>query len=246
MAEEKVVSAKAAKSKAETSNTGREPQVLADLEPDQSPRIAVGIDELDRVLGGGFVRGSSVLIGGEPGVGKSTLINKWIESMKADNFRGANRVYGWSFYSQGTGEKVTSADLFIDQALQWFGDPDSKEGSPWDKGQRLADLVRKEKTLLVLDGLEPLQSAHDFEKGKIKDAALSVLVEELSRENTGLLLITTREEVVVLNELKDHVVQKNLDQITAEAGRALLRIAGVRGTDRELEDASHSFGISKN
>ncbi len=73
MTEEKVQSGKP-KSKAQTLNTGREPQVLADLEPDESPRIATGIDELDRVRGSGFVRGSSVLIGGEPGVGKSTLM----------------------------------------------------------------------------------------------------------------------------------------------------------------------------
>jgi DNA repair protein RadA/Sms len=42
-------------------------------EPDQ-PRIPIGIGELDRVLGGGLVPGSVVLLGGEPGIGKSTLI----------------------------------------------------------------------------------------------------------------------------------------------------------------------------
>jgi DNA repair protein RadA/Sms len=41
--------------------------------PDQ-PRLAVGISELDRVLGGGLVPGSLVLVGGEPGIGKSTLV----------------------------------------------------------------------------------------------------------------------------------------------------------------------------
>ena len=39
-----------------------------------APRISVGIAELDRVLGGGLVPGSLVLLGGEPGVGKSTLL----------------------------------------------------------------------------------------------------------------------------------------------------------------------------
>ena len=92
------------------------------------------------------------------GVGKSTLVNKWLERLRADNYRGAARVFGWSFYSQGTGERVTSADQFIAQALQWFGDPDPARGSPWDKGERLAALVRAQKTLLILDGMEPLQS----------------------------------------------------------------------------------------
>lgn len=47
---------------------------LAEVEAADSPRVATGIGELDRVLGGGLVPGSLVLIGGEPGIGKSTLL----------------------------------------------------------------------------------------------------------------------------------------------------------------------------
>jgi DNA repair protein RadA/Sms len=46
---------------------------LRDVPAEAAPRIATGIGELDRVLGGGLVPGSVVLIGGEPGIGKSTL-----------------------------------------------------------------------------------------------------------------------------------------------------------------------------
>jgi DNA repair protein RadA/Sms len=49
-------------------------QVLAGVTPEQQLRQASGIDELDRVLGGGLVQGSVVLIGGDPGIGKSTLL----------------------------------------------------------------------------------------------------------------------------------------------------------------------------
>jgi len=45
-------------------------------EIEDAPRIATGISELDRVSGGGFVRGSAVLIGGDPGIGKSTLLTQ--------------------------------------------------------------------------------------------------------------------------------------------------------------------------
>ena len=65
------------------------------------------------------------------GVGKSTLVNKWLEGLKADNWRGAQRVFGWSFFSQGTGERATSADQFIDHALRFFNDPEPEAGSPW-------------------------------------------------------------------------------------------------------------------
>lgn len=47
---------------------------LNDVAVDAVARIALGVDELDRVLGGGVVPGSIVLIGGEPGIGKSTLL----------------------------------------------------------------------------------------------------------------------------------------------------------------------------
>jgi DNA repair protein RadA/Sms len=47
---------------------------LADVEPEQAERIPTGVEELDRVLGGGLVPASLVLVGGEPGVGKSTLL----------------------------------------------------------------------------------------------------------------------------------------------------------------------------
>ncbi len=176
------------------------------------------------------------------GVGKSTLVNKWLEKMRWDNYRGAEKVFGWSFYSQGTKERVTSADKFISEALVWFGDPDPKKGSPWDKGQRLADLIRRKKTLLILDGLEPLQSGLDFERGKIKDPALSTLITQLARKNNGLCVITTREEVAELLRFDKGVKQLNLDQISKEAGRALLRVGGVQGTDAELEAASEEFG----
>ncbi|MCP4694489.1 MAG: toll/interleukin-1 receptor domain-containing protein, partial [Desulfobacterales bacterium] len=83
------------------------------------------------------------------GVGKSTLVNKWLEKMGEDNYRGARAVFAWSFYSQGTGERVTSADQFIREALEWFGDPAPDAGSTWNKGKRLAGLVQKEKTLLI-------------------------------------------------------------------------------------------------
>src|SRR3954470_1978991 len=57
------------------------------------------------------------------GVGKSALVNRWLARMRDKGWCGAERVYGWSFYSQGASEeRVTSADAFVDAALRWFGD----------------------------------------------------------------------------------------------------------------------------
>lgn len=181
------------------------------------------------------------------GVGKSTLINKWLESMQVDNFKGTRRVYAWSFYSQGTGERVTSADQFIFAALKWFGDPDPKQGSPWDKGKRLAALIQEHPTLLILDGLEPLQSGYDFEKGVIKDPSLAVMIKGLMRNadtdaSQSLCVITTRVALPVAERYQAHFQQVDLELISKEAGRALLRVQGIRGSDDALEKASETFG----
>ncbi|MGH2477507.1 MAG: ATPase domain-containing protein, partial [Candidatus Limnocylindrales bacterium] len=54
--------------------TGTGRVALADIGESDVPRLATGIGELDRVLGGGLVPGSLILLGGEPGIGKSTLL----------------------------------------------------------------------------------------------------------------------------------------------------------------------------
>jgi DNA repair protein RadA/Sms len=60
------------------------PQRLSEIDADASPRIPTGSQELDRVLGGGFVPGSVVLLGGDPGIGKSTLALQVAGRLAAD------------------------------------------------------------------------------------------------------------------------------------------------------------------
>jgi DNA repair protein RadA/Sms len=55
---------------------GTRPMPLKDVVMEAGDRVLTGIGELDRVLGGGVVRGSLVLIGGDPGIGKSTWCSR--------------------------------------------------------------------------------------------------------------------------------------------------------------------------
>ncbi|MGZ9058224.1 MAG: DNA repair protein RadA, partial [Burkholderiaceae bacterium] len=59
-------------------------QSLSDVQAREMPRVASGIDEFDRVLGGGFVEGGVVLIGGDPGIGKSTLLLQSLAALSAN------------------------------------------------------------------------------------------------------------------------------------------------------------------
>src|SRR6476660_3890159 len=62
----------------------RTPLRLVDVEAEETARIPTGVSELDRVLGGGLVPASLVLVGGEPGVGKSTLLLTALRHMSAE------------------------------------------------------------------------------------------------------------------------------------------------------------------
>src|SRR5262249_28750020 len=57
----------------------------------------------------------------EGGAGKSALVNGWRMGLRAEFYRGADCVLGWSFYSQGSKERATAADEFLNWALAELG-----------------------------------------------------------------------------------------------------------------------------
>jgi predicted ATPase len=162
--------------------------------------------------------------------------------MAAKHYRSAELVFGWSFYRQGTGGGTSSADEFLDAALSWFGDPDPRLGTAWEKGERLAKLVAHRRTLLVLDGLEPLQNPPGPQEGRLREPSLQALLRELAAFNKGLCIITTRTPIT---DIADHertsAFRLNLEQLSSDAGAKLLRALGVKGDDAELRSASDEF-----
>ena len=176
------------------------------------------------------------------GVGKSSLVNHWLRRMAAEHYRSAQLVFGWSFYRQGTGGGTSSADEFLDAALTWFGDPDPRLGTAWEKGERLAKLVARRRTLLVLDGLEPLQNPPGAQEGRLREPSLQALLRELAAFNTGLCVITTRTPVA---DIADHertsALRRNLEQLSSDAGAKLLQALGVKGDEETLRSANDEF-----
>ncbi|HEU4889050.1 MAG TPA: toll/interleukin-1 receptor domain-containing protein [Thermoanaerobaculia bacterium] len=181
---------------------------------------------------------SFVARGGE---GKTNLIRHWLNQMAADGWRGADRVFATSFYSQGTKDQATNADQFLYDALHFFGAVDlSRFKSAHELAERLADIIASGRNLLVLDGLEPLQ--HPLHS-RLKDPGLQTLISRLSAYNRGLAVITTR---VPLPELAGGIAtvtpEIELRPLTDEAGAALLAKLGVKGSARERRSVAKSLG----
>ena len=176
------------------------------------------------------------------GVGKSTLVNHWLRRIAAERYRSAQLVFGWSFYRQGSSGGTSSADEFIDAALTWFGDSDPRIGTAWEKGERLAKLISHRRTLLVLDGLEPLQNPPGPQEGRLRDPSLQAFLRELAAFNSGLCVITTR---LPFADLADHehssAPRCDLEQLSSDAGAKLLQALGVKGDQAELRSASDEF-----
>ncbi len=109
------------------------------------------------------------------------------------------------------------------------------------EGERLAKLVAHRRTLLVLDGLEPLQNPPGPQEGRLREPSLQAFLRELAAFNTGLCLITTRIPVA---DIADHestsALRRDVKQLSSD-GAKLLRAVGVKGPEVELRSASDEF-----
>lgn len=72
------------KSRSGAVSTNVKPVNINDIEADTEERYLTGIKEMDRVLGGGIVKGSLILVGGDPGIGKSTLLLQICDKIKTN------------------------------------------------------------------------------------------------------------------------------------------------------------------
>ncbi len=82
--EEEVIEAEKKVGKRVNISTSNKPMILKDIEIEDEMRFNTGFNEFDRVLGGGIMKGSAILLGGEPGIGKSTLMLQTVANCSKD------------------------------------------------------------------------------------------------------------------------------------------------------------------
>jgi len=197
------------------------------------------LDHLDQSWTDANTRIFSIVAFG--GVGKTALAFNWWHKRGAP---GAHNVFGWSSYSQGAREESqASADLFLHFALtEWFNVTDPPTDS-WHRGELLAQLIRQEPTLLILDGLEPLQYPPGPQGGYLRDRGMAALLKELAAHNPGLCICTSRLPLTDLIDYHEHgVCEIDLGNLAPSDGAKYLETLGVKGDDSELLHASIDFG----
>ncbi|AXC50920.1 DNA repair protein RadA [Paracoccus suum] len=111
------------------------------------PRQPSGMDELDRVLGGGLVPGSAILVGGDPGIGKSTLL---LQAMAAFARAGASAIYI-------SGEEAT-AQVRMRAARLGLADAPVRLGAETALRDILTTLETERPTVAVIDSIQTLWS----------------------------------------------------------------------------------------
>jgi hypothetical protein len=215
--------------------------------PETSYKTLVGRDaELARLDAAWADRNVNILsLVAEGGAGKSALLNEWLTRLRRENYRGAEAVLGWSFYSQGSHERATSSDTFLDWALQQLG-ATPKSNSAAAKGEAIAEAMTKRRVLLALDGVEPLQHGPGPQVGQLKDPGLRALLRRFAAQppdsNHGLIVLTSRAEVADIARWRDSSGPvERVERLSEQAGAALLKDNDVKGLDADLRAASRDF-----
>jgi DNA repair protein RadA/Sms len=186
-----------------------EPAALRDIGAEDLPRRSVGIVELDRVLGGGLVPGSLVLVGGEPGVGKSTLLLQAAAGIAAG---GGTVLYATGEESPGQVRLRASRLGLIENAAG-----ERIEVVPESDVGRVADLARRARPELVV--VDSIQTATVEELdgaagsvGQVRESALR-LMDLAKGEGIAVVLVghVTKEGSIAGPKTLEHLVDAVLN-----------------------------------
>ena len=209
-----------------TRNRGLTFEGLEDETP-PPPRIATGVDEFDRVCGGGVVPGSAILLGGDPGVGKSTLL---LQVAGQAALRGAKCAYI-------SGEEAVEQVRARAQRMG-LADAPVKLAAETSLRDIVDGLKREAFDLVVIDSIQTLWSdAHEAGPGSVTQvrAATGELVRLAKKRGVAIILVghVTKEGTIAGPRVIEHMVD------------AVLAFEGERGYPfRILRGAKNRFGAT--
>jgi DNA repair protein RadA/Sms len=201
---------------------------LVDVQVEEATRIATGVEELDRVLGGGLVPASLVLVGGEPGVGKSTLLLMALREMSK-----ARRVLLITGEESTAQVSLRAARLGGAEAVEILAET--------ELDTVCATLERERPEVCVIDSVQTLYSAElgsaPGSVAQVREAASRLLrVAKESNVATFLVGHVTKDGAVagprVLEHLVDCVLQFEGDRY--HAYRILRAVKNRFGSTNEL------------
>ncbi len=199
---------------------------LADATP-APPRIITGVEEFDRVCGGGVVPGSAILLGGDPGVGKSTLLLQVVAEAAR---RGARCAYI-------SGEEAIEQVRARAQRMG-LADAPVKLAAETSLREILDGLKRDRFDLVVIDSIQTMWSdAHEAGPGSVTQvrAAAGELVRLAKKQGVAVILVghVTKEGTIAGPRVIEHIVD------------AVLAFEGERGYPfRVLRGAKNRFGAT--
>ncbi|WP_320129084.1 DNA repair protein RadA [uncultured Sphaerochaeta sp.] len=207
--------------KAAVIDTKTSPVFLKDINIDPGFRFETGISELDRVLGGGVMRGSSILLGGEPGIGKSTLMLQMIEKCSLGKsvlyVSGEESPSQVKLRAERLGLSLEKISIFCDTRIEI-----------------LANVLEKTKPdVVVIDSLQTLSSSEvPSPAGSVNQIrCCSTELVGLSKQlGISLFLIghVTKEGVLAGPKVIEHLVDTVLYFDQAGSGVRLIRAAKNR------------------
>ncbi|MBI2806070.1 MAG: ATP-binding protein [Planctomycetes bacterium] len=182
------------------------------------------------------------------GFGKTALVKRWVNDLKESGWKNMVCGFGYSFYRQGQKESGgIDSSFFFRSALAHFGDPDPTGGTLHEQSERLAALVTRQPTVLVIDGTEVIQNPPETNRGThFRDAAfVDFLMRLLERDFQGICILTTRFKPSDLTTDRRGVSTFALEELLEDAARALLNDIGVQSDLLDADDRPSILSLIK-